>query len=227
MMVSLFGTYQKEIFRLLTVLCFVLFSAIVFCSFTPPGTEALKLGDQLLYVDKTEVVNKSWAEYLYYLKKKFGERSLEYHQALPDSLVWNTIYSGDIRRLNGEFSDYPVVGISYLQAIDFCKWRSARVQEKYGMMINYRLPSREEWEKIAGYFEGENSSKGLKKCEWKKGVHNLTDNVSEMVMEEGVAMGMNWQLLDTLTSPIPNQVMSIHYTAPDVQIGFRCVSSMN
>ena len=50
---------------------------------------------------------------------------------------------------------YPVVGISYEQAIEFCKWRTEMVSifmaksKKYALIdFEYRLPSKKEWETL-------------------------------------------------------------------------------
>lgn len=44
---------------------------------------------------------------------------------------------------------FPIVGISYEQAIEYCRWRSVAVQKAWGhdkFSIYYRLPTEEEWE---------------------------------------------------------------------------------
>lgn len=87
------------------------------------------------YMDETEVTNIYWLEYLYWLKRVYGEDYPEiYHKALPDTLVWrsklayNEPYVEYYLRHPAYF-DYPVVGVNWLQANDFCAWRSDRVNE--------------------------------------------------------------------------------------------------
>lgn len=43
---------------------------------------------------------------------------------------------------------YPIIGLSYAQVIEFCKWRTQQVG---GDSIIYRLPTEKEWKEIAGY----------------------------------------------------------------------------
>lgn len=87
------------------------------------------------YMDETEITNMHWLEYLYWLNRIFG---LDYpdvvKKALPDTLVWrrklayNEPYV-DYYLRHPAYRDYPVVGINWLQANDFCQWRTDRVNE--------------------------------------------------------------------------------------------------
>jgi len=123
--------------------------------FLPPGT--VKINDTL-YADETEVSNFSWLEYQFWIFTKYGYYSDEYKAVLPDTLVWrdkaayNEPYVEYYLR-HPAYRNYPVVGISYEQAIEYCKWRTERVQEfmciskKYDLIdFEYRLPTKQEWE---------------------------------------------------------------------------------
>lgn len=87
------------------------------------------------YMDETEVTNIYWLEYLYWLKRVYGADYPEiYSKALPDTLVWRQKLSYNEPYVNyylrhPAYNDYPVVGVSWLQANDFCAWRSDRVNE--------------------------------------------------------------------------------------------------
>lgn len=88
------------------------------------------------YMDQTEVTNHQYREYLWWLNRVFGESFPQVVQkALPDTNVWrdelayNEPYVEYYLR-HPSFDDYPVVGVSWLQATDFAKWRSDRVNEQ-------------------------------------------------------------------------------------------------
>jgi sulfatase modifying factor 1 len=87
------------------------------------------------YIDETEVANIHYREYLWWLNRVFGESFPQVvSKALPDTNVWrdelayNEPYVEYYLR-HPSFNNYPVVGVSWLQATDYAKWRSDRVNE--------------------------------------------------------------------------------------------------
>lgn len=87
------------------------------------------------YMDQTEVTNFHWLEYLYWISRAYNETyPMVYKNALPDTLVWRSKLGHNEKYVeyylrHPAYRDYPVVGISWLQANDYCKWRSDRVNE--------------------------------------------------------------------------------------------------
>jgi gliding motility-associated lipoprotein GldJ len=90
------------------------------------------------YIDETEVTNLMYMEYLDWLETVFPLSEQRYRQiyegALPDTLVWrNTL--GYMEELTTNYlrhpayAEYPVVGINWLQAVQFSEWRTNRVNE--------------------------------------------------------------------------------------------------
>ncbi len=87
------------------------------------------------YMDETEVSNIAYREYIYWLSKKYGTNYPEVaKKALPDTLVWRDELSYNepfvetyFRHPN--YDDYPVVGVNWIQATEYCKWRTDRVNE--------------------------------------------------------------------------------------------------
>jgi len=110
--------------------------------YTPPGS--VKVNDTL-FIDQFEISNIEYREFLYCMKKLFGPKSEMYISMIPDTKVWGDI---DFIECEGEeielesttrqmlensyfraynFSEFPVVGISYVQASNFCTWRTNAV----------------------------------------------------------------------------------------------------
>ena len=87
------------------------------------------------YMDQTEITNFHWLEYLYWVSRAYNETyPMVYKNALPDTLVWRSKLGDNEKYVDyylrhPAYRDYPVVGVSWLQANDFCKWRTDRVNE--------------------------------------------------------------------------------------------------
>jgi gliding motility-associated lipoprotein GldJ len=93
---------------------------------------------QSFYMDETEVTNKSYMEYLFWLKQVFPPSEDNYKSiyegALPDTLVWRNRLGYNETMTNNylrhpAYGEYPVVGVNWIQATEFAKWRTDRVNE--------------------------------------------------------------------------------------------------
>jgi len=101
---------------------------------------AKKVTVSSFYIDETEVRNVDYLEYLYWLNRVYGATYPEvYKKALPDTLVWrdklgnNEIFVNNYLR-HPAYKNYPVVGVSWEQANNYCVWRTDRVNER--ILIN-------------------------------------------------------------------------------------------
>ena len=87
------------------------------------------------YMDETEVRNLDYLEYLYWLNRVYGaDYPGVYRKALPDTLVWRNklAYNEPLVEYyfrHPAYRSYPVVGVTWIQANDYCSWRSYRVNE--------------------------------------------------------------------------------------------------
>jgi gliding motility-associated lipoprotein GldJ len=87
------------------------------------------------YMDETEVKNVDYREYLHWLRRVYKSYPEVYRRSLPDTLVWrspmgfNDPYVQYYFR-HPSYNNYPVVGVSWLQANDYCLWRTDRVNEQ-------------------------------------------------------------------------------------------------
>ncbi|MEY4926843.1 MAG: hypothetical protein RI894_1279 [Bacteroidota bacterium] len=87
------------------------------------------------YMDETEVANIDYREYLYWVERVYKEDYPEvFNKALPDTLVWREELAYNEPFVETYFrhpayDSYPVVGVNWLQANEYCKWRTDRVNE--------------------------------------------------------------------------------------------------
>jgi gliding motility-associated lipoprotein GldJ len=93
---------------------------------------------QSFYMDETEVTNGMYLEYLEWLKKVFPPTEESYKNiyagASPDTLVWRNRLGYNETMTNNylrhpSYANYPVVGVNWIQAVEFSKWRTDRVNE--------------------------------------------------------------------------------------------------
>ncbi len=94
---------------------------------------------QSFYMDETEVTNLMYLEYLDWIKRVYPPTDDNFKKiyagAVPDTLVWrNRLGYSEMMVENylrhPAFRNYPVVGVSWIQAVEYANWRSDRVAEK-------------------------------------------------------------------------------------------------
>jgi sulfatase modifying factor 1 len=110
------------------------------------------------YMDETEVSNQDWLDYLHWININYPQDRELYYNALPDTLVWRKPLSYnepwvDNYLRHPAFQDYPVVGVTWEQAHDYCQWRTDITNENLlretGRMVA--------WKDMAGGGKGKNA----------------------------------------------------------------------
>ena len=93
---------------------------------------------QSFFMDETEVTNMMYAEYLYWVKSVYPPTEDNYKHiyngTIPDTLVWRNRLGYNETMTNNylrhpAYANYPVVGVNWIQATEFCEWRTNRVNE--------------------------------------------------------------------------------------------------
>ena len=93
-------------------------------------------------IDKYEVSNKKYRDYIHWLEKAGQQYAGLVKDALPDTLVWREPLAYNEPMVQGyfrakAFNDYPVVGVTWVQANNYCRWRTDRANEN--ILFNYGL----------------------------------------------------------------------------------------
>ncbi len=103
------------------------------------NTTPKKIHVSSFYMDETEVTNLEYFLYVQHIKSIFPPSNEKYKHiyssVLPDTLVWKkSLGKTDILSENyfrhPAYADYPVVGVSWIQANKYCKWRTDAVNLK-------------------------------------------------------------------------------------------------
>ena len=131
------------------------------------------------YIGETEITNYQYREYLTWLKVVFPPEEEQYKHiyegSVPDTQVFNNKLSkndfdNEIYLFSTEFSYYPVVGVSWLQASNYCDWLTDRANEKFLMdkgVLSKDYYSNEEYNYGSKYFDAEsyqNSDSNVKEA---------------------------------------------------------------
>jgi len=111
------------------------------------------VSDQQYEVPSFEISKQvTFREYKEYLKAIRKDSSDHYYRSqLPDSTIakradWEKYITDKI------YDDYPVLGISWDNAMNYCKWKTLKENKKVLRFI-YRLPNSSEWIAAKHYLE--------------------------------------------------------------------------
>jgi len=209
----------------ITCIGILLFSIILNTSFIvaqkiPYMTQIDNKG--IKYIDNTEVSIQNWKEYEFDIRNRFGANSPKLLSTIPDTALFRKYYNysyispnvsnegkrnfsiADVEFMKKNYDKYPMIGISYQQCVDYCKWRTERFiwKIKGVKKIEFSLPTEEDY-KTAEQYATITFNPPLSVLKLKKSgkVHGITDNVIEYTL------GNNKERVD-------------------IPIGFRCIAKI-
>jgi formylglycine-generating enzyme required for sulfatase activity len=213
---------MKSLTVKLMFILFLFFSFSLFAASPPPGTIALKPSKagikHAAYIDMNEITVANWREFLYWTSEKYGKESAEYGSKLPDSMVIQTYQP---HWEHPSFASYPIIGISYEQAIEYCKWRTNVVNEylkskKLKYTVSYSLPTETDLQEAFKQQKNKTNATELTHIAYKnKKLINIADNAQELTANKTVLHGEHSATLQFTPYQGPNNI-----------IGFRCVAEI-
>ena len=101
----------------------------------PRNNQRRRITVSSFYMDQYETRNLDWREYTHWLDLVFGETAPALvEKAQPNKETWREELAYNEPYLEFYFThpaydQYPVVGITWEQAMDYCSWRTDRVNE--------------------------------------------------------------------------------------------------
>ena len=88
------------------------------------------------YLDECEVSNRDYREFVYWMNRAYGEEYPDrVSRIIPDTAAWRDRLAWregfvDYYFQSPSYDEYPVVGVSWLQATSYSTWRTDRLNEK-------------------------------------------------------------------------------------------------
>lgn len=112
-----------------------------------------KLLVSTLYAGRNEETNAQYRTYLSDLKKT---DAIKYSDALPDTTIYDGVQIPKNYFSCPKFEAFPVIGVTYDQAVAYCKWKTSYVKKMMAKELGieeseitfrgeYRLPTKKEW----------------------------------------------------------------------------------
>lgn len=165
-----------------------------------------------IYMSKFEVCN---GDYKLFLAALSAENKNEFIAALPDTQVWQRFLGG--KPLTGfyfshpAYTNYPVVGVSYENALSYCKWMTDiynnDAHRKFAKVI-FRLPTKEEWVLAA------NGGDDKKQYPWGTGFLRNTRNMSLCSYKEDVVLIYDSTIKKYIAAPDAANSLRMKVTSP-------------
>ncbi|MDR2684056.1 MAG: SUMF1/EgtB/PvdO family nonheme iron enzyme [Prevotellaceae bacterium] len=124
---------------------------------SPSNDLKRRVGVDGFFMDECEVTNINWREYEAWMRGVYKHDPRKILLAMPDETVWRQELAYNEPLVNNYYRHvaygfYPVVGVSWTQAMEYCKWRTDRVNER--ILIDNKIIEFTDLETINGSIEG-------------------------------------------------------------------------
>lgn len=171
----------------------------------PRNNHRRRITESSFLMDQYEIRNVDWREYTYWMNLVFGYSAPELvKKAEPNKETWREALAYNEPYIEFYFThpaydQYPIVGVTWEQAMDYCAWRTDRVNEsaliRAGIMEapDFTIYEGEDYEVIANEYVF-NTQKYLMQDTYqpmagKKSKTNLMGEERKVEMSDGILYG--------------------------------------
>lgn len=101
----------------------------------PRNSRRRRITVSSFYMDQYEIRNVDWREYTHWMETVFGKTAPKLVQkTYPDGKIWREELAYNEPYIehyftHPAFDQYPVVGVTWEQVMDYCSWRTDRINE--------------------------------------------------------------------------------------------------
>ena len=203
--------------KLIVLLSFsVAFMAQSFGQGTPAANLVALPNAENTYIQTHEITIADWNLYLNDIASKTQENPSFYQEILPNADICKIAYKTDNYLTNPDLQNYPMVGITYIQARAYCSWRTdfenANKKKSNTSMYVYSLPTEVDYQYAYDTQKTKTSVNLISGVNAKsKEVTGIADNANEMTDNRKIVTGAG-----------TNGLRFDNYTEAGAMIGFRC-----
>jgi len=177
----------------------------------PRNSRRRRITVSSFYMDQYEIRNVDWREYTHWMNLVFGKTAPKLvEKTYPNGKVWREELAYNEPYIehyftHPAFDQYPIVGVTWEQAMDYCSWRTDRVNElalvKAGIIAPpdfASLKNETNFDNIINNFIF-NTQKYLKQASYQPPVgknpkKDLTGEIRKVDMSDGILLVSDFRL---------------------------------
>ncbi len=169
------------------------------------------------YLYNEEIRVSDYSFFLYMVGKEHGEKSDKYKALIPDTSFFFSNYRFKFTYME-KSPDYmvqlqsslPMIGLSYEQALAYCRWKEKMHKPSRKYVFVYSLPTKNDYETAMGRAKitQRKALSALQQTKRSHAIYGLTDNVAEYLADRNLVVAggrrstLQFEEITAVTEPI-------------------------